>query len=61
MNDYDCRKIIRLLNAEPPETQAAIRIVEMELELNSVKRATQASMLQPEEPAALPLFQEMEV
>jgi hypothetical protein len=61
MQDHNCRKIIRLLEMEPPDIPAAIRIVQDELELNSIKRASQPGFLAEPEPEPLPLFQfEME-
>lgn len=56
MQDHNCRKIIRLLESEPPDIQAAIRLVQDELELNSVLRAKQDSFLAEPEPEPLPLI-----
>jgi hypothetical protein len=57
MQDHNCRKIIRLLSDPKPDIPAAIRIVQDELELNSIKRASQPGMLAEPEPPTLPLFQ----
>lgn len=62
MQDHKLREIIRRLEQEPPDIQAAIQVCQDELELNAVMRAKQDSFLPAPEPAPLPLFQfEMEV